>query len=169
MENKSRVPEVIFLVAVVALAVVVLVMSRDFEFRAFLLPIVGVIPAGLLAVHQLVRLARGKPSDSSAVDYAPLPTTQTEHSPSDQDDEPPGAREEPMAPHWMSFAWLAALSLLVYLLGLLPGAMIFTVVYMRFRARDRFWQISLVAATTGAVFVVLVNFLGAPIFRGSLL
>lgn len=170
MEKHSKVPEIIFLCAVIALSVAVLIMSRGFTFRAFLLPVVGVVPAGLLAIHQLLRLAMGKPSDSDAggaVDYAATPEI------GDGDDQPAavatgGAVSEPLAPHWMSFAWLAALSALVYIVGLLWGSLMFTVLYMRFRAGDRLRPILLVVATTGSVFLLLVNFLGAPIYRGLL-
>lgn len=170
MEEHSKVPEIIFLCAVIVLSIAVLIMSRGFEFRAFLLPIVGAVPAGLLAIHQLVRLARGKPSDSNAsgaVDYAA-----TREIDDDHDDRTAvatgGAVAEPLTPHWMSFAWLAALSALVYVIGLLWGSLIFTVLYMRFRAGDQIRPILLVVAATGAVFLLLVNFLGAPIYRGLL-
>lgn len=76
MKSRGVVPEAIFLVVVIVIGVGVILVSQDFPFRAFLLPIFGVVPAAILAAVQLIRLAMGKPSEANTggiVDFGVFP------------------------------------------------------------------------------------------------
>lgn len=178
--RRSNLAEILFLTAVIGLAIAVVVMSRDFSFRAFLLPIVGAVPAALLAIYQLVMLATGKDKGGdrpeSSIDYTSVQEVEVEGS---MKAESPGTAadsetltesapvvRETLAPHWWSFAWLAVLVGLVYYLGLAVGALIFTVLYMRIRAKDEWRRIAIVAASVGLILYGLVTVLGARIYAG---
>ena len=170
--RRNALPEVLFLLVVIGISVGVMFMSWDFAFRAFLLPVIGAVSAILLAVYQLIRVALGKEVDvsrpESAVNLSSAQAVPGDATEPSNDAEVATATTEPLAPHWRGLFWLALFTGLVYLLGLAVGALVFTVVYMRLRARDGLFRIALVVATLAVVLLGLVYVLGARIYGGLL-
>jgi len=190
--RRSAVPEGIFLALIIAGSIYILLLSQDFSLRAFLLPSIGAVVAGLLSSYELAKLVRHGKAEVVTTNYsAPLAVAASETqiggevpaAPTIDPSEDSGeqrlrdyrwtesgvpATSEVLAPGWKSFLWLIVMTASVFLLGLAYGGLVFTVLYMRFRAKDDFRRIAFVVLPLGALLYVLVTFLGARLYGGVL-
>lgn len=185
--RRIRWGEFAFLVVMLAVCGWILFESRSFSTRAFLLPVIGAGVAGGLGLLQLGRVLRGKDDVDRSLSSFIASGSQEHDAGAEHDVDSHGAEQAsappavkrwsesgssasktPLSPHWLSFAWLSAMTALVALLGLAYGGLLFTVLYMRFRAQDSVLRIALVAGVLAALLYSMVNFLGARIHSGIL-
>lgn len=190
--RRSAVPEGIFLTLIIAASIYVLLLSQNFSLRAFLLPSIGAVVAGLLSTYELAKLVRHGKTEAVATNYSAhfavaaseaqsvgeIPAGRT-FDPSEDSGEQRlrdyrwtesgvPATSEVLAPGWKSFLWLLVMTASVFLLGLAYGGLVFTVLYMRVRAKDDFRRIALAVLPLGALLYVLVAFLDARLYGGVL-
>jgi len=140
----------VFALVILVIMGVVIVMSLGYSYAAKFFPLSVAIPTAALAVVQIVREVRAK----------------TE--PTEVPQETKAARRDVFRKYLAALAWIAALLLIIYLVGLLVGFPLFTLLYLKLHRQS--WLLSIIVslAILAVVYGGFVVGLKMPLYGGLL-